>query len=60
MRKQVVVPLVSLVALAGGGALAWWKLRPPPAPPEAADEKRYEDIARPDYEKWMQDLGYTE
>ncbi len=49
--------LVALLLVAGAGAGAWWLLRPPPAPPA---EKAYGDIPREEYERWMQDLGYTE
>lgn len=60
MRKPLFLAL-GLALVAGSGAVAWWKLlreeEPPPAP---AAEKSYEDIDREKYEKWMQDLGYTE
>ena len=58
MRKVLILG-GSLVAVLGTGAVAYWKLRPEPPPP-AAVEQKYEDIQRAEYEKWMQDLGYTE
>lgn len=50
---------MAAVVVIAGSAAAWWELRPVEPPPRAA-EQRYEDIAREDYEQWMQDLGYTE
>jgi hypothetical protein len=29
-------------------------------PPVVPAEQTYDEIAREDYEKWMQELGYTE
>jgi hypothetical protein len=58
MRKPLALALgVALVV--GTGTIAYLKLRPTPEPPPAR-EKSYEQIERPEYEKWMQDLGYTE
>lgn len=51
--------VLAAAVVIGGVATAWWRTRPPDPPPRAA-EQRYEDIAREDYERWMQDLGYTE
>ena len=60
MRKPLVLA-IGLAFVAGSGALAYLKLRAEPEPPPApSSEKSYEDIERPEYEKWMQDLGYTE
>lgn len=58
MRKVLILG-GSFVAALGSGALAYWQLRPEPPPPVAVEQK-YEDIKRAEYEKWMQDLGYTE
>ena len=58
-RRIVVGAAVFLVLL--GGAGAWYQfLRPDPKPPAPVEERSYEEIERADYEKWMQDLGYTE
>ncbi len=59
MRKPLVLAL-GLALVAGSGALAYLKLRPAPEPAPMAAEKAYDQIERPEYEKWMQDLGYTE
>lgn len=59
MRKPLIL-IACLLLAAGSGTAAWWKLRPAPPPTPAADEQSYKDIERPEYEKWMQDLGYTE
>jgi hypothetical protein len=60
MRKRLVIVL-GIAVVAGTGTVAYVKLRPPPEPPPGESaEKSYEDIQRPEYEKWMQDLGYTE
>ena len=45
-----------LLSLGGGSWYAWHRAHPPPVP----KEKRFEDIDPQEYEKWMQDLGYTE
>lgn len=48
-----------VVALVAVSAVAAWRLRPePPTPPD--ETQKYEDIPREDYERWMQELGYTE
>lgn len=60
MRRRALFAIPALVVLAGGGAAAWWASRPAPPPPPPAEERGYKDIERPEYEKWMQDLGYTE
>jgi hypothetical protein len=60
MRKPLAI-VVGFAFVAGSGALAYMALRPEPEPPPALDaEKSYDQIERPEYEKWMQDLGYTE
>ena len=59
MRKPLVLAL-GLAIVAGSGVLAWRALRPAEPPPAPAVEKTYDQIERPEYEKWMQDLGYTE
>lgn len=58
MKRKWPLAVLGLVLLAGGGGIAWWKLRP--APPAAPDERTFEDIPKDEYEQWMQDLGYTE
>lgn len=60
MRKPVLVAFGTLLALASTGAMAWWKLRPADPPPAPTAERGYDDIQRDEYERWMQDLGYTE
>ncbi len=59
MRKPLLLGL-GLVTIVGSGALAYWRLRPEPEPLAVPVEQKYEDIQRAEYEKWMQDLGYTE
>lgn len=57
--KRLYKPLLGMglvAALGGGGWYAWDRAHPPPPP----KEKRFEDIDPKEYEKWMQDLGYTE
>jgi hypothetical protein len=44
------------LALAGLGGLVFWRHRSG----RASAEQGYEEIRREDYERWMQDLGYTE
>lgn len=44
------------LALAGVAGTAWWRHRSK----QASAEQGYEEIRREDYERWMQDLGYTE
>lgn len=51
---------LGLVGAAGTSAVAYWRFAPEPEPTAAPVEQRYEDIQRAEYEKWMQDLGYTE
>jgi hypothetical protein len=52
-RRRLV--LLALTALSGTVAGAWaWRRAHPPA------DARYEEIPRAAYERWMQDLGYTE
>lgn len=60
MKKRLLVAIGATFALAGTGAVAWWKLRPVEPPPAPAAERGYNDIQRDEYERWMQDLGYTE
>jgi hypothetical protein len=50
--------LVTVGLVASGAAAVWWRSHPAEPPADAA--QRYEDIPRPEYEQWMQDLGYTE
>ncbi len=59
-RRRILVGASIFTALVGGGVGAWYKFASsePPAPP--VDERSYEEIERAEYEKWMQDLGYTE
>ncbi|MDP2307265.1 MAG: hypothetical protein Q8P18_14660 [Pseudomonadota bacterium] len=59
MRKALLLGL-GLVGVAGSSAFAYWRLLPAPEPPPVPVEHNYEDIERGEYEKWMQDLGYTE
>ncbi|MDP2315134.1 MAG: hypothetical protein Q8P41_19700 [Pseudomonadota bacterium] len=56
LRKPLLFGL-GLAAVVGSSAFAYVQLRPEP-PVVPAVEQKYEDIARSDYEKWMQDLGY--
>lgn len=60
MRKRLVVGFGALLVLASTGAVAFWKLRPTEPPPAPTAERGYDDIKRDEYERWMQDLGYTE
>ncbi|MES2638766.1 MAG: hypothetical protein V4850_04770 [Myxococcota bacterium] len=59
MRKTLLLGL-ALVAVAGSSAFAYWSLLAEPEPVVVPVEQKYEDIQRGEYEKWMQDLGYTE
>jgi hypothetical protein len=59
MRKALLLGLL-LVGVAGSGAFAYVELKPAPPPPPAPAEQSYDQIKRDAYEKWMQDLGYTE
>jgi hypothetical protein len=59
MWKRVVLGVGAAVLVAGGGAVAWKRLHPPPPPPKP-EERTFEQIPKDEYEKWMQDLGYTE
>lgn len=58
MKRKWALAALGLVVLGAGGGVAWWQLQPPPEPP--ADERTFEDIPKDEYEKWMQELGYTE
>jgi len=49
--------VLAVLLIAGAGAGVWWVARPQPP---AAEERAYGDIPREEYERWMQDLGYTE
>jgi len=58
MRRALAL---SLLVLGGASGLAaWWLLgrEEPVSPPPA--ERGYGEIDRAEYEKWMQDLGYTD
>lgn len=48
-----------VVVLVLSSAVVVWRLQPEPVEP-VDEAKRYEDIPREDYERWMQELGYTE
>lgn len=56
MKRRWALTLGAVLILASGGGYAWWRSRQVPAP----DERTFEDIPTPEYEKWMQELGYTE
>lgn len=60
MRRRVIAGVVGAVLLVGAGVFAWRATRPPAPPPTPSAERTYEDIDRGEYERWMQDLGYTE
>lgn len=57
-RRVIVGASISLVLLGGVGV--WYKFARPEPPKPPVDERSYEEIERAEYEKWMQDLGYTE
>lgn len=61
MRKALFAA-VAVVLLAGGGALAWWKLRPEPPSETQKDwtETKYEDISRDDMAEKMRAIGYVD
>ncbi len=58
--KRVALVLAVLTSLVGCGAALWWKLRPAEPEKTPESEQQYKDIERGDYEKWMQEIGYTE
>lgn len=60
MRPRLAFPLLGAILATGVGAGWWWSHRPEPPKPEAVADKKYEDVDRDEYEKWMQELGYTE
>ena len=55
MKRRWILALATVLLLASGGGFAWWRTQvvPPPAP----DERSFEEIPKPEYEQWMQDLG---
>jgi hypothetical protein len=59
MRRRWIAGLVGAALVVGASLFAWRATRPEPPPPSST-ERRYEDIDRAEYERWMQDLGYTE
>jgi len=56
-RRRLVLGVLAALLVAGAGVGAWWFSRPPPPVPV---ERAYGEIPREEYERWMQDLGYTE
>lgn len=59
-RHRVLFGAASLVVLLAGAG-AWYRFgRPEPPKPQPEQERKYEEISRPEYEQWMQSLGYTE
>lgn len=59
-RTRMFLAAGVLLVAAGGGVGAWrWHVQEE-AERKAAEEKRFEDIPKEDYERWMQELGYTE
>ena len=51
MRKLLILG-VSLVAVFGSSAFAYWQLRSEPEAAPVPVEQKYEDIKRAEYEKW--------
>lgn len=60
MRPRLLFPVIGTLAASAAGAGWWWTHRPAPPKAEPVADKSYEDVDRAEYEKWMQELGYTE
>jgi hypothetical protein len=58
-RSWMLGAVLGGVIVAGvAGVFTWWDHAS--APPPVSAEQRLDDIPEEEYEKWMQDLGYTQ
>jgi hypothetical protein len=60
MTKLRVIVAAAAVLVSGGAVAGWQYHEAQSAEAAAADQKRFEDISEDEYERWMQELGYTD